>query len=273
MLPLHLFAFGIMTAITIAAVVLLPLIFGIDVSGLLFILGGLELMYLGFMTRSKLFSRAINAKYHTELNEYYTLKEIVEVYNSMSAHAQERFEHYRKMLSKVKENYSQLNSSFPDIVRDYLRRIDRLQLSYIRLLAREDKFSIFVDEKENPQMWKAQIEAIERGMANDSERVKRLKMGRAKMLRQRIDNYNKKLESRKEISLQIHNIEEMIKFFHDQPISREESLQTSQALQDLIDETTDLHDTLSEIDQVMANEIAALESDSNYSGDMGSYTR
>lgn len=260
MLPFNLIAFGIGSAIAVAAVIAAPIFLGIDLSGLLFILGGLELLYLGTMIRSKRFTTAINAKYRNELDDYYALKEIVETFNSLSAPAQRRFESHRKLLMKVRENYAQLNSPFPEIIRQYLRRIDQLQLSYVRMLNSEDKFQLNITEQENPRVWLAQIEGIRKGMAEDSDRVKKLKENRIKLLEQRIQNYNRQIEARKEIGQQIHAIEEMIKYFHDTPITREESLQTSQAVQDLIDETSELHGTIFDLEQAMSTEIASLES-------------
>ena len=69
--PVHLVGLGVMTLITVAAFFILPEFTALEAPWQLFMmLGGLEMMYLGGMSKNGRFIRAINSKYGKEIDAF-----------------------------------------------------------------------------------------------------------------------------------------------------------------------------------------------------------
>ncbi len=109
MWPLHLITFGILALATGAAAFAANYFLGMDPTGFLFIFGGVELVTLTLITKSRRFRRAINGKYGKELAAYAYLKALAETYNRLTASGQRRFEILREYVNEAKKNYIKLN--------------------------------------------------------------------------------------------------------------------------------------------------------------------
>lgn len=241
--------------------ILLPNVFGLDPTGLLFVFGGIELGLLSAVTRSRRFRRAINAKYGRELEAWDYLRQLTEHYNGLSAKAQRRFEGLRNRLNEAKKNYAGLNASFPDLVKDYIRKIDALQMNYIKLLAVQDKYPTIVN-KDNPARLRQQIDEIRLDMADDSDKLRQIKQKRIALLQKRIRSYKEAADNRKILDQQLRTIEDMITFFIEQPYA-DRTRDEVDIIDNLLTETTDLHDTLSEVEDIMRADLTTVPSNGN----------
>lgn len=250
-LPFHLIAFGILAAVTLAILVIAPFFFGVNAAGAILLLAGLELLYLGLATKSKRFRRAINAKYSKELQAYYQLRKLTVHYNELSAPAQRRYEDFRKVVNTTKKNYNALNSAFPDLVKDYMGRLDKLQYSYIRLLSYYER-SLGLDPNKTIQDLEMQISKVYRSIQSEtSERIRRVKRQRMQLLEDRIKSQLKLRETRELAVEQLKNMEEMLRFFSEQPFTKETYVQENGMIDEILLETSDLHQTLSEVEEIM----------------------
>ncbi|MEM7040347.1 MAG: hypothetical protein AAF570_25500, partial [Bacteroidota bacterium] len=143
----------------------------------------------------------------------------------------------------------------PDLVKEYIGKIDALQLNYIRMLNTQDKMPAVLD-RDDPQMLRRQIEEIRGGMGDDSPKLREVKQKRIKLLQKRIRNYHEGQDSQQMIDQQLKTIEEMVNFFHEQPLA-DQSKDEVGIIDSLLTETNDIHDTLSEVEGIMrSNEIA-----------------
>lgn len=256
-----------MATVTTATMISLNAFLDLDVSGLLFLAGGIELMFLAMITRSKRFRRAINMKYRAELQAYAYVGKLAEYYNTLTAKAQRRFEEFRSKLMDAKQNYAKLNERFPDLVQGYQRKIDALQLQYIRLLASYDRLPEILKNDE-PGMLRRQIDEIRMGIGDDSTQLRQIKEKRIKLLQDRIRNFNEAIENSKMIEEQLRTIEEMVKYFQEQPLA-ERSIDGSEMIDSLLDETSDLHSTLSQVEDIMRSDLQMPDLSGGASGGFG----
>jgi hypothetical protein len=247
--PFHLIGMGIMALSTATAMILLNNFFHMDVVALPFAFAGLEMIFLSLITRSKRFRRAINFKYRSQLEAYAYVAKLTEYYNQLSAKGQRRFEEFRQKLMEAKSNYSKLNSSFPDLVQQYQQKIDTLQMNYIRLLVSYDRFPTLL-QQDHPTELRRKIDEIRTGMGDDSPKLREIKEKRIQLLQDRIRNYHGLLENSKVVEEQLRTIEEMVKYFIEQPLAVREDAGTTM-IDNLLTETNDLHSTLSQIEDVM----------------------
>lgn len=243
-----------MTLVTIVAAIAGNYFMDLDPTGLFFIYGGMELVLLSLVTRSRRFRRAITAKYGRELASYSYIKQLADTYNKLSAEGQRRFEALRLDVNEAKKNYSKLHQNFPDLVREYVAKMDSLQINFIKLLATYENYPAGMKDN-HPDMLRKQIQDIRGSMGDDSPRLRDIKEKRIKLLQQRIRNFHDSNENYNSLNEQLKTIEEMVKFFAEQPLASN-NRDELQAIESLIEDTGDLHTTLGEIDDIMRSDLA-----------------
>ena len=264
--PLHLVTLGILGLATVALAVAGNQFLDLNPTGLFFTAGGLELVSLSLITRSRRFRRAINSKYGRELTAYAYIQQLAENYNELSAHSQRRFEALRQRATEAKKHYKEMNKAFPDLVKEFIVKIDTLQINFVKLLRTHEHFPK-TQQANHPELLRRQIREIHAGMGDDSPQLRKIKEKRVGLLQQRIRSYNDAQDNYKMLVEQLKTIEEMVKFFAEQPLAgnRTEDLAT---IEGLLNETNDLHDTLSEVNEIMRSD---LQSPTTLQGDaMGS---
>jgi hypothetical protein len=187
------------------------------------------------------------------LEAYSYVAKLTEYYNQLSAKTQRRFEDFRVKLNEAKNNYLKLNESFPDLVQQYQQKIDTLQLNYIRLLLSFERFPQMM-RQDDPTELRRQIEEIRGGMGDDSTKLREIKEKRIKLLQDRIRNYHGIQENSKLIDEQLRTIEEMVKYFIEQPLAAKSNEGTN-LIDNLLSETNDLHSTLSQVEDIMDSDL------------------
>lgn len=263
--PFHLVSLGILAVGTTAAAITGNYFFDLDPTGLIFAFGGAEMLLLSTIARSRRFRRAINGKHGKDLQTFAYLKEMTEVYNALTPGSQRRFEELRKQVLEAKQNYSKLNNNFPDLVKDYITKMDSLQINFVRLLAKKESFPKMLQEN-HPDKLNRQIQDIRSTMVNDSPTLRDIKEKRIKLVEQRIAKFYQSNEKYHSLDQQLRTIEEMVKFFAEQPMASSGDDDIA-AIDSLIDETNILHTTLGEVDEIMRSDLQTVTSlESNYSG-------
>jgi hypothetical protein len=253
--PFHLIGMGIMALVTALGMGLMYSVFKFDALGLGFVFAGMEMGFLALIIRSKRFRRAINMKYRSELQSYAYVAKITEYYNGLTAKSQRRFEEFRVKLAEAKQNYNKLNERFPEIVQQYQEKIDILQLNFIRLLSTFDRFPNLL-QQDDPTLLRRQIEEIRGGMGDDPTKLREIKEKRIALLQDRIRNYHGLQENAEMISEQLRTIEEMLQYLIEQPLAAKTTDGTS-LIDNLLSETAELHNTLSQVEEIMRSDLQA----------------
>ena len=110
-------------------------------------------------------------------------------------------------------------------------------------------------------------------MGDDSPKLRDIKEKRIKLLQQRIRNFHDSNENYNSFDEQLKTIEEMVKFFAEQPLASNNNDELK-AIESLIEDTNDLHNTLGEIDDIMRSDLSmptTTEPNAVGSGSQGMY--
>jgi hypothetical protein len=252
--PFHLALLGIFTLLTVVGMVAIgELGLAMNPVALLFAFGGLELITLNAITKNDRFIRAINAKYSKDIDAYYKTKTLVDYYNSLSLDSQQRFDSLRNTLKEVKDNFTKLQSTMPELVRRFLERLNSIETSYARLLYFKDKFPQLTNE-EIVQETTMEMDKLNQEMKTASGRLKQIKEKRMKLLQMRIDNFFKVRENREVIEEQLQTIEEMVAYIKDQPMTMSNTEREDIMIDNLLFETEQTQESLNEIESLMQSE-------------------
>lgn len=249
-MPLHLTALVILGLITAAVMVLLPTLFGINSSFAIFLLAGLEFLFLGTVTRSKKFRYAVNAKYSRELDAYNRMKELTETYNQLSTQGQRRFEDFREEVKKGKKLFESSNKNFPDMVADFTRRMDDMQLAFARLIVDlENGHNLLLGTtKENIQ---SQIDGVATSLERETGPLKEMKAQRLKLLQDRLVAFQKSEDKLLLFQDKLSTMEDMVRFMNEQPGGLVTADNDMASIDTLLTEVKDLHSNLSDIEAIM----------------------
>ena len=253
MWPFHLVSLGVLTAAGIAGAIGADMV-GLDPTGLLLALGGVELIFLSSVAKSRRFRRAINAKYGRELQTYSYLKQMTDTYNELSPDSQRRFEQLRLQVSEAKKNYSRLHTNFPDLVKEYVGKMDALQINFVRLLAKYENYPQLLEDN-RPDRINEQIQKIKGSMRGDHETLRSIKEKRIGLLEARIKKYYDSSRTYQSLREQMQTIEEMARFYAEQHSMTSAGTDEIRAIDQLISETNHLHDTLGVVDQIMRSDL------------------
>lgn len=253
--PMHLIGLAVGTVVTAALMIALPMIIpGFNPLFLLMALGGLEMLYLGYATNNDQFIRAINAKYSGEIEAYKKTKAITEYYNGLSAPRQRRFEHFKQKLDGIREDYQKMHGNYPEIVNNFLKKINTLQLSYVRLLFMQDRSATFID-RDNPTALQKQIEEIKASMKNDSDKLREIKEKRIALMTKRINGFEKTKENGKIVNAQLQTIEEMVNYIKDQPMALKSTEAEDTLIDNILFETEQMEDTITDMESIMGGDV------------------
>ena len=251
--PFHLIGMGIIALAGVVTTLALNHVLKVDTSGIFLGFVGMELIFLGLITRSKRFRKAIASKYRQEIGAFNYVQKLTEMYNDLSLEGQRRFEKFRGQLTLAKKNYSSLNKHFPELVAQYVNKIDGLQMNFIRLLSSYDHFPAIL-AADNPNSLKQQIDEIRTGMGDDNPKLVEVKKKRIDLLQKRIRNYHQALDNQTLIEQQLKTVEETMKYFVEQSISGA-GAEENTLIDSLLKETNDLHGTLNEIEAIYRSDL------------------
>lgn len=251
--PVHLVGFTILTVITVIAAAALGDVSFPAVASAIMIGGGLELAFLGLISNNPRFIRAINAKYQGDIDAFYKTKSMVDYYNALSHSSQRRFDKIRDRVKEVRDSYKRLSMGSSTMVDGFIKKLNSIESSYVRLLYFKDKFPELANEQ-SKQKTLMEIDKLNQEMKTASKRLRGIKEKRMKLLKMRMDNYTKVGENRAVIEEQLQTIEEMVEYIKDQPMTLRNTEREDIMIDNLLFETEQTQTTLEEIESLMSSE-------------------
>jgi flagellar biosynthesis GTPase FlhF len=245
---------------------------GINPASVIMMAGGLELMLLSAISSNPRFIRAINAKYQKDIDAFQKTKTLVDYYNVLTLDSQRRFDKLRKRIRDIRENFKKIHTTVPQLVNNFLEKMNAIELSYVRLLYYRDKFPEMSNESVVQQTVQ-EIDKLNQELKDVSNaRLKRLKEKRLHLLELRMENYHKLKENREVIEEQLQTIEEMVEYIKDQPMTLQNTEREDIMIDNLLFETEQTQQTLEEIENLMQSEFysSSDESEEELYGESGS---
>jgi hypothetical protein len=274
--PVHLVILAGITGLAVLGILTLPeLMSGIldeptTISSLIMMAGGLEMLTLSAISRNPRFIRAINAKYHKDIEAFKKTKTLVEYYNELGLESQRRFDKLRKRIKEVREGFKKMNSSLPSLVNNLLNKLNQIELSYVRLLYHQDRIPTLAND-DAIHKTVTEIDKLNQELKNASSRLKQIKEKRLRLLEMRMDNYYKVRENRDVIEEQLQTIEEMVEYIKDQPFTTQNTEKEDMMIDNLLFETEQTQQTLEEIENLMSSEFYPGLADDTDLPDFGDY--
>lgn len=250
---MHLVGLTILTAVTVVAAAALGDISFPAVASAIMVGGGLELLFLGLISNNPRFIRAINAKYQSDIDAFYKTKSMVDYYNALSHASQQRFDKLRDRVKEVRDNYKKLSMGPSAMVEGFIKKLNSIESSYVRLLYFKDKFPELANEQ-SKQKTLMEIDKLNQEMKTASSPLRGIKEKRMKLLGMRMDNYSKVGENRAVIEEQLQTIEEMVEYIKDQPMTLRNTEREDIMIDNLLFETEQTQTTLEEIESLMSSE-------------------
>lgn len=256
--PVHLVGLTLIALLTIGGIALIPQLASGAITdllsmGALLIGGGLEMILLSTIANNPRFIRAVNAKHQKDIDAYYKTKTIVDYYNALGLESQQRFDKLRRRAKEVRESYKKMNNTAPGLVNQFLAKLNTIESSYARLLYFKDKFPQLANEQ-LMQKTVMEIDKINQELKSASPRLRQIKEKRLGLLQKRMDNYYKVGENRAIIEEQLQTIEEMVEFINEQPMTLQNTEREDIMIDNLIFETEQTQESLSEIESLMQSE-------------------
>ncbi len=271
--PVHLSMMAGLAGLAAVGVILVQnLGLGINPASVIMMAGGLELMLLSAISSNPRFIRAINAKYQKDIDAFQKTKTLVDYYNVLTLDSQRRFDKLRKRIRDIRENFKKIHTTVPQLVNNFLEKMNAIELSYVRLLYYRDKFPEMSNESVVQQTVQ-EIDKLNQELKDVSNaRLKRLKEKRLHLLELRMENYHKLKENREVIEEQLQTIEEMVEYIKDQPMTLQNTEREDIMIDNLLFETEQTQQTLEEIENLMQSEFysSSDESEEELYGESGS---
>ncbi len=264
-MPFHLVTLGLISAASIAGTLLAwnantPF----DPSVFIMLGIGAELALLGAITRNDRFVRAINAKYKEKIDEYYKTLSLADYYNKLSGSAQKRFDKLRLTLKEVRERYKKIGINSQSLVDNFLKKIEAIEHSYIRLIFFKDKFPELAGD-EVVYETQREIDTLTQELKTATGRLKEVKAKRLRLLELKMENFHKIRENKEIIEERLQTIEDMVEYIKDQPMTMMQSDKDDVMIDNILFDAEQTQESLSEIESLMQSEF------SYDSGDSGGY--
>jgi len=256
--PVHLSMMGVIAGVGVLGALFIPGLFpGVDnfmiSSSVIMMAGGLELMLLSAISNHPRFIRAMNAKYQKDIDAFYKTKTLVDYYNKLSMESQRRFDHFRERVKDVRDTFKRLNTTVPQLVNRFLTKLTAIELSYARLLYFKDKYPQASND-EIAHKTVQEIDKLNQELKNASDRVRKVKEKRLKLLEMRMDDYYRVQENREIIEEQIKTIDGLIDYIKDQPMTMQNTDREDIIIDNLLFETEQTQQSLEEIESLMYSE-------------------
>lgn len=264
-MPFHLVTLGLISAASIAGTLLAwnantPF----DPSVFIMLGIGAELALLGAITRNDRFVRAINAKYKEKIDEYYKTLSLADYYNKLSGSAQKRFDKLRLTLKEVRERYKKVGINSQSLVDNFLKKIEAIEHSYIRLIFFKDKFPELAGDQVVYETQR-EIDTLTQELKTATGRLKEVKAKRLRLLELKMENFHKIRENKEIIEERLQTIEDMVEYIKDQPMTMMQSDKDDVMIDNILFDAEQTQESLSEIESLMQSEF------SYDSGDSGGY--
>jgi len=217
------------------------------------------LLWLSAIANNPRFIRSINAKYQQDIDKFYQAKTLVDYYNNLSYESQSKFDKLQKNIKNIREGFSRLNSSMPDMLANYGKKLAQMELAYVRLLYFKDRFPTFAGDAAKDHTIREIDDLNQELKTATNQRLRQIKEKRLKLLQMRMDNFQKVVENREIMDEQLQTMEEIVEYLKDQPMAIN-TMQEDAMIDNILFETEQTQQNLAEIESIMSSDFMSVSS-------------
>lgn len=224
-----------------------------------------ELLVLGTVPRQPRFRRYVKSKQVAEWNKPPSQREM---YRQLKRRNQRRYVRLRNIEQQIRTNYQQLSYASQGLLDSHLKKIGGLLDSYLKLLLQKERYEAYSDSATESDIVRA-IEALQKDMADDSDRVRNIKERRLHILEQRLKRFKKSAENQEIIEAQLETIEDVIKYIHEQSWTLQNPEEITFQLDTLLDEVRETQESVAELEDVFGQGSGRLSILDSFEEDLG----
>ncbi|PEN11288.1 hypothetical protein CRI94_15980 [Longibacter salinarum] len=231
---------------------------------LIFVMAG-ELLYMGIMPRNERYRRHVRSQKIAEKNQAPSKNEI---FRSLNREDQRRVKRLRDLRDEIRTNYRGLSYASQGLLDSHLKKIDGLIESYLQMLHQRERYLGQMNGASEGQVLQ-QIRDLKDDMADDSERVRRVKQRRMKVLKQRLARFKKGHENLEVLGAQLGTIEDVVKYIHEESWTMQNPEEISFQLDTLMEEVEETQSSVRQIEDVFSSSASDLLDDYDFEKELG----
>ncbi|HHP7239480.1 hypothetical protein [Longibacter sp.] len=230
---------------------------------LIFVMAG-ELLYMGIMPRNERYRRHVRSQKMAERNRAPSKNEI---FRSLSREDQRRVKRLRDLRDEIRTNYQGLSYASQGLLDSHVKKIDGLIESYLQMLHQRERYRGQMNGASEGQVLQ-QIRDLKDDMADDSERVRRVKQRRMKVLKQRLARFKKGHENLEVLGAQLGTIEDIVKYIHEESWTMQNPEEITFQLDTLMEEVEETQLSVRQIEDVFSSSASELLDDYDFESEM-----
>jgi hypothetical protein len=230
---------------------------------LLFVMAG-ELLYIGIMPRNERYRRHVRSQKMAEKRRAPSKNEI---FRSLNREDQRRVKRLRDLRDEIRSNYRNLSYASQGLLDSHLKKIDGLIESYLQMLHQRERYRTQMDGASEEQV-REQIRDLKADMADDSNRVRKVKQRRMKVLKQRLARFKTGHENLEILGAQLGTIEDVVKYIHEESWTMQNPEEISFQLDTLMEEVEETQSSVRQIEDVFSSSASDLLDERDYESEL-----
>jgi hypothetical protein len=236
--PANLMAIGTAALSSVATQDMLPALIALGAEGL----------YLGVLSASKRFQRAVRAT-STEDSDAQRLA-LEGLQKELAASQREHYQALVGLKAKILENYRKLPGGRV-LAASSEPRLDALLQSFLKLLGTLNQYRTYLNATDRKQV-QTEVSALEAELAGETNpRLQEVKGRRVDILKKRLARFQQAEESREVVSHQLAGIEDLLRLTHEQSIAIRDPASVNRQLDALAAEAEASDETVKQMERFM----------------------
>ncbi|MCS7081747.1 MAG: hypothetical protein N2561_10145 [Bacteroidetes bacterium] len=211
------------------------------------LVAGLELLYLGLLSRSRRFQRWVETR-RGRLQRPLGERELL---LSLDRERQRRFVSMRKLLETIEAQYTQYSGPSRALLAAHGRKLEALLGAYLRLLVAEHRYATYLSTHAEGEILGA-IRELEASIKDDPPKMQQLKGRRLEVLRKRLERYQQAREQVQIVHAQLETIEDVFRFVHEQALTMRDPEAVELELDNLLEEVQETEGTVKAMEALFA---------------------
>ncbi len=211
---------------------------------------GAEAVYLGLMSSSRVFKRAVRAAMGPIEAEVGGRKEIDALLQDLAPSQRQHYVALCELKDKILANYRRLPGGRVMVAASE-QRVDALLTQFLRLLATLNAYRKYLSGTDRKAIEAELLQLKAEAAAETNVRLKEVKEKRAEILQKRVQRFQQAEESREVVSHQLASIEDLLRLTHEQSIAIRDPDSIGKQLDLLTAEVKETEDTVREMERFM----------------------
>lgn len=212
---------------------------------LLSIVFGFELMYLGIVPRLPRYRKDLKMR---SLRDQDPHAEKQSIFEGLTQKSRKQFLVLKYLQERIKENFDSLPYSSQGLLESIREKVDGLVSSYLTMLDRYKRYQMYMNTsveeslKEEVEEEKKHIDTI------NSERLKRTKIRRLKILKKRLKKFEIAKEKYLVCETHLETIEDAVHYIHEQSMTMNNAEDIGFQLDNLLEEVEETSQLINNLD-------------------------